>query len=106
MSSERQQSQPARRARALPGVIDPEDADDELAADVDVPAWAREYSVGDTIVFETPVGTRSARILGFSVRLETRGLPTVLVSEELQQFFAADVDVIAVRERDVVEGVQ
>lgn len=96
-------SEPTRRARALPGLVDP-DSDDELAEWIDVPSWAEKYSVGDAVTIETPAGTCDVRVEGFSVREWTQGLPVVLVPDALQGHFADDVDTLALRETDILTG--
>ena len=94
-------SAPARRARALPGLVDP-DSSDDLAEWIDVPEWAREYDVGDTVTIATPSGTCDVRIEGYSVREHTQGLPVTLMPETLQGHFTDDVDVLALRETDII----
>lgn len=93
-----EKSQAERRARALPGLATPEDE----GLDVEPPEWAAEYSVDDEIAFEGPDGTQTARVLGFSVRIGTRGLPGVLMPENIQKHYSDDVDILVLREEDVV----
>lgn len=58
------------------------------AVDVDRPAWAERYAVGDTIAFEHPGGgIGTAPVAGFSTLAGHEGWPVIVPDADLLQHF-------------------
>ena len=73
------------------------------AVDVDRPAWAEQYAVGDDIAFRNPDPDidviETEPVAGFSSLEGYEGLPVVVIPGRLAHLFEENVGTAAVTER-------